>query len=231
MKLSILLRTTLVSVLLATQGQAFSQDAQAKQMAVMMAKIQDMQRHLVPAGTVVAFAGSKAPQGWLLCDGNKGKPLARAEYPELFQAIGYAHGGSGDFFMIPDYRGVFLRGVDAGRGKDPEAGQRAAMASGGNAGNQVGSVQDSAFQSHAHSGTTGAMNSNQTHRHGANGITWTSKQNFLANGVWPSPVYPEPVNETGAANIDHTHSFTTQTSGTSQETRPSNAYVNYIIKY
>lgn len=48
------------------------------------------------------------PEGWLIC---MGEWLSAAQYPELFAAIGYIYGGSGDSFMIPDlYAGRrFLR--------------------------------------------------------------------------------------------------------------------------
>ena len=46
----------------------------------------------VQKGTIVAFWGTTAPQGWAICDGTNG---------------------------TPDLRGVFLRGCDNGRGVDP----------------------------------------------------------------------------------------------------------------
>ena len=54
---------------------------------------------------------------------------ARA-YPELFALVGA---------RVPDYRGEFLRGVDAGRGIDP--------------GRTIGSWQNHAMQSHNHGWT------------------------------------------------------------------------------
>lgn len=67
---------------------------------------------IMPPGTVVAFAGVMAPDGWLLCDG---RTVSRTEFSRLFEAIGLAYGiGDGpDTFSLPDYRGYFLRGVDA----------------------------------------------------------------------------------------------------------------------
>ena len=51
-------------------------------------------------GIVVPFAGKVAPVGWLLCDG---KNYNTAEYPNLFQVIGYTYGGSGSTFKVPDF--------------------------------------------------------------------------------------------------------------------------------
>ena len=71
----------------------------------------------VPAGMVMHFAGSAAPDGWLACDGS---PVARADYADLFSAIGtvYGAGDGSTTFNLPDLRGEFLRGLDSGRGVD-----------------------------------------------------------------------------------------------------------------
>ncbi|WP_271610170.1 MULTISPECIES: tail fiber protein [unclassified Bradyrhizobium] len=67
---------------------------------------------LFPAGMVVPFAGSAAPSGWLLCNGQS---LVRAEYPLLFAAIGTAHGAAdGTHFNVPDMRGRVAFGLDPG---------------------------------------------------------------------------------------------------------------------
>jgi microcystin-dependent protein len=57
----------------------------------------------VPPGTIAAFGGQAAPNGWLLCDGSAVK---RADYPGLFTAIGTTWGsGDGTTFNVPDLRG------------------------------------------------------------------------------------------------------------------------------
>jgi hypothetical protein len=108
----------------------------------------------VPVGTVAAWTGERVPDGWLPCDG---QALRRGEWPELFRAIGTSHGAGVSLlgvreadFNLPDYRGRFLRGVDAGEdgtpaGADPAAATRSAARAGtGNAGNRVGSYQPDA---------------------------------------------------------------------------------------
>lgn len=55
--------------------------------------------NLVPAGAMIDFAGAVAPSGWLLCDGAS---YATAIYPALASAIGYAWGGSGANFNVPN---------------------------------------------------------------------------------------------------------------------------------
>lgn len=66
---------------------------------------------LVPAGTIIQFAGVVEPGGWFLCNG---RSLAKVDYEYLFSMIGYIYGGSGANFNIPDMRGRV--GVCAGTG-------------------------------------------------------------------------------------------------------------------
>jgi microcystin-dependent protein len=62
----------------------------------------------VPPGTVIAFAGHNPPIGYLSCDGRE---LNSSEYPDLFKVIGTTYGGNGSRFRLPDFRGMFLRGI------------------------------------------------------------------------------------------------------------------------
>lgn len=67
-----------------------------------------------PSGTIVAFAGHVAPDGWVLCDG---RALSSSSSNNLFLAIQTVWGdGSSDDdpatdFNVPDLRGMFLRGL------------------------------------------------------------------------------------------------------------------------
>lgn len=63
----------------------------------------------LPAGMVMYFANSTAPQGWFQCDGSA---KSRTNYVDLFNAIGttYGTGDGATTFNIPDFRGQFLRG-------------------------------------------------------------------------------------------------------------------------
>ena len=90
---------------------------------------------MVPSGTVLYFAGSSAPAGWLKANG---AAVSRTAYAALFAAIGMTYGG-GDFrntFNLPDLRGEFIRGWDDGRGVDTPR--------------PIGSAQAHALQSHQH---------------------------------------------------------------------------------
>ena len=62
-----------------------------------------------PAGTVIWFSGKSLPSGYLVCNGQS---LKKATYANLFNAIGYTYGGSGDNFNVPnlsDGNGRFIR--------------------------------------------------------------------------------------------------------------------------
>jgi microcystin-dependent protein len=65
---------------------------------------------LVPVGSVLMFAGNAVtpPAGYLYCDGS---PLSTTAYSGLFSVIGYAFGGAGGTFNLPNTKGVFIRGA------------------------------------------------------------------------------------------------------------------------
>jgi microcystin-dependent protein len=159
-------------------------------------------------GIVVAFAGNKIPNGWELCDG---RMLSRTDpkYKALFDVIGTIHGGDADpNFQLPDYRGRFLRGVDNGSERDPDAARRSAPGqnNSGNSGAEVGSVQDDQFLRHSH--TIAGFHLEADGGSGFDGAGMDTNSN---------------------RNHPMTHDYGTSSAGGS-ETRPKNAYVNYIIK-
>lgn len=176
--------------------------AQANQIAAIGLVLAQTDRS-IPTGTVIPFAGpaSAVPDGWLLCDGSE---VDRVDQAALFAVIGTAH-GEGDgvaTFRLPDYRGAFLRGVDHGRGLDPDRNTRSNF-TGGAFGDQVGSLQGSLFAAHNHS-------------LGAFGLCDAGPHN---GGLFPL------VNILAGCRA---RTSTTAVGGS--ETRPWNVYVNFIIK-
>lgn len=177
------------------------------------------------AGEVFPWAGPTCPAGSLLANGQL---LNRSDYPQLFAAIGTAHGfSSSTDFRLPDYRGRFLRGVSGTSGNDPEASGRTAMNSGGNTGNNVGSVQSDAFQGHAHD----LYNNNFTALLSAPG-NWTGMKasagaavGALAGGTGTNIGDIE----IGSPVTSLQHPFY-GTPRLSTETRPVNAYVNWCVR-
>jgi microcystin-dependent protein len=64
----------------------------------------------VPVGTMLDYAGSSEPSGWLFC---YGQSLSRASYSALFTALGTAYGAvDGSSFSLPDCRGRIVAGKD-----------------------------------------------------------------------------------------------------------------------
>lgn len=96
---------------------------------------------IIPAGTVISYAGATAPAGWLKCNG---AVVSRSTYAALFAAIGttYGAGDGSTTFKLPELRGEFIRGLDDGRGTD--------------SGRALGSFQNHQFEDHVHNvATTG----------------------------------------------------------------------------
>jgi microcystin-dependent protein len=70
-----------------------------------------------PSGTVMAFASSTAPAGYIKCNG---AAISRTAYSDMFAVCSTTFGG-GDgstTFNVPDLRGEFLRGWDDSRSAD-----------------------------------------------------------------------------------------------------------------
>lgn len=153
----------------------------------------------IPAGTILPYGAATAPDGYFVCDGSA---VSRTTYSDLFAVIGTSFGaGDGSTtFNLPNFEGRFLRGWSNGSGLDPDRASRGAMASGGNTGDNIGSVQSDQFKSHTHNISLGSGS--------------VVASNYVAPIANPGPL--------GTA--------TSAASG-GNETRPENAYVNFIIKY
>ena len=192
----------------------------------------------VPIGTVMAFAGKAIPVGWLLCDG---QPLRKADYPELFAAVDTSYGSGlqpdgskvpGTDFNLPDYRGVFLRGVDADRNgvaadRDSDRdGRRPARGTGGNRGNAVGS-----YQEYATALPTNPFSAAEAggHRHHLDVETTASRAARGRDEISNTLAYPfvGPRNVQSAVDGQHGHVVSI---GGDRETRPRNVSVYWIIK-
>ena len=65
---------------------------------------------IVPTGTIIPFAGSNIPTGYLLCNGSA---ISRTSYASLFDVLGtlYGEGDGSTTFNLPDLRDRFLEGA------------------------------------------------------------------------------------------------------------------------
>nr|WP_223175871.1 phage tail protein [Pseudomonas sp. EZ-C24] len=192
----------------------------------------------VEPGTIVHFAGSTPPRGFLKANG---AAVNRNTYSALFAQIGTTHGeGNGSTtFNLPDLRGEFLRGLADGRLVD--------------AGRLLGTWQDSKNLSHTHS----ASASQETHSHTVTGNTSSDGAHthpVVSNGgQYASEAQPYGVYRgNGATSVDrtsiqsggahqhavtgttntasHTHTITLTPEG-GEESRPRNVALLACIKY
>ena len=161
-----------------------------------------------PAGGVIAFAGTNAPAGWLLCDGS---PVSRTTYARLFAAVGTTW-GSGDgttSFNLPDMRGMFLRGAGVnGSNKDAVNNYFS--------GSMVGTYQQDQIQGHYHK----ALLLNTCCAPAAPGTH-----------IPPSVAGSAYEQVSGNSVGDVVANASNGTPRTGSETKPASYSVNYIIKY
>ncbi len=183
---------------------------------ITLAKLADaLIQILQPSGNILSYGGSAAPTGYLLCDGTS---YLRTDYPTLFTAIGTNFGAvDGTHFNVPDLRGRFLRGVDGTAGRDPDSASRTAMNTGGNTGNNVGSIQTAAFEAHRHQTFADVSV-------GAGALTSSAQSPAKVLSGGSAADYTMATD----GSTDSTIGRTSNVGGS--ETRPINAYVNYIIK-
>lgn len=108
------------------------------------------------AGEMFPWPGYGQPAGRvLLCDGS---PFPRiGETAKLFEIIGtlYGAGDGTTTANLPDLRGVFIRGLDQGRGLDPDR--------------KLGDLQGDAIRAHDHAGRTAAAGNHDHSGRTANG--------------------------------------------------------------
>ena len=161
----------------------------------------------VPPGSVLTFASTTVPSGYLECNG---ATVSRSTYASLFSAIGTTH-GSGDgssTFNLPDLRGQFVRGFDNGRGVD--------------SGRSFASSQTDQNKSHAHSVT------DPGHNHATSLL---NKRVFLVGGtqqVGFGGAGSYPGQDFSMSNANTGISLSND-GGT--ENRPKNVALMYVIKF
>lgn len=175
-----------------------------------------MAKDNLPIGTIMAYAGETASfnnGNWKICDGDS---VYKSQYPVLWTVLGNRWGkheviGTDVKFSLPDLRGVFLRGVNAERVdefKDPDVALRKAVSE--DKKNETGSFQSSDIGQHQHYMYQGLEANYDDGKHYDNVGPIINDSTALYKSISglaiPGDQYPH------------------------NETRPSNAYVHYIIK-
>lgn len=172
----------------------------------------------IPPGTVVAFAGTSAPAGWALCNGQ----TLDASLPEnsaLFSVIGQTYGGTGNNFLLPDLRGRVAMGAGQGSGLTNRLVAQTLGA-------ETHTLTTGQMPAHSHAGTTdpaGAHNHSFPMLQDGNDGDWGGPENGTGTTLRSGFTSTTP---------NHSHSFTTNSSGGNQPhniIQPS-LVLNYIIK-
>lgn len=168
----------------------------------------------VPAGVMFDYGGATAPAQYLLCDGSA---ISRATYSELFTAIGVAY-GAGDnstTFNVPDSRGRTTVGAGQGAGLTNRI--LATIF-----GTETHALSIAELAAHNHGGATGGQSATHTHLQ-----SWAASNNSGTGGGGPD----SGNDSTGAASNDHTHTISSQGSGTAHPNTQPSLVVTKIIKY
>ena len=191
-----------------------------------------------PAGIISQFAGSTAPDGYLLCHGQS---LSTTAYSDLFAAIGYTYGGSGSSFAVPNLQNR----IPVGKGTDVEFDTL-----GETGGEKTVAITEAQMPSHTHttpnhSHTFSTTTSeNGSHQHTLidsynEGISSPSGQSTVFAGNRQKSGYEDTRYVQAAGSHTHTLSGTTSNSSpTTNSAGSGNAHnnlqpyivVNYIIK-
>ena len=169
---------------------------------------------LAPAGAVQYFAGTVAPAGWLLCNGDtvpNGNGTVQGQngdFSALFALLGTTYGGAG---ILPDLRGQFLRGFNEQGAAGPDAGR------------VFGSNQDAGTAPPTTPFTATTNNAgNHDHSYATNQGTGGGQ----GGGGADTGSRNGTTNQAGG----HTHDLTF-TGGGDDETRPVNIAMLAIIKF
>lgn len=174
-----------------------------------------------PAGTITAYAGQSAPDGYLICDGSA---VSRTTYATLFSVIGttYGTGDNSTTFNLPDLQGRAIIGVSPSHAISTTGGE------------ETHTLMEYEMPSHNHSGSTDVCDS---HHHG----TWGEHGGGAPFGVYQHGLYPgssgghdgdNDIFKTSENGL-HTHSIILNNTGGGQAHNNMQPYIalNYIIKY
>ena len=189
------------------------QPGQPASAAAVNENFEQLRANVVPAGSILAFGGEAIPPNYLLCNG---QALSRANFPELFAAIGTSWGaGNGSTtFNLPDLRGRFQRGAHA-VALDPTLNR------------SVGSAQGEEVGSHGHSASGNVNNGNHNHSIPSFGVLTLYTYAAIANGSY---VVAQLQGQTATGNASAPSPVSVSIGNTGGETRPDNAAVNFIIR-
>lgn len=172
----------------------------------------------VPSGTIMAYAGTTAPTGWVLCSG---AAVSRSTNAALFAAIGttYGAGDGSTTFNLPDLRGRTIFGLDnmggtAANRLTTTGGLSADNTLGATGGSQTVTLNTNNLPSHNHSFTGSSVStSSDAHTHTYQDAYFA--ENF-SGGTGGNSRYGT------SAGTDSDNSFYWRTNSNTHSTSPSN---------
>ena len=167
----------------------------------------------VPAGTIIAFAGTEAqvPSGWLLCNGQT--VTANTTLKTMMN-------------NTPDLRGIFLRGTGTNTTHNVSGGSKAA-------GPNLKAIQKDNYRSHSHSVDINTQNDG-AHQHGYDDYAHSDSvpdNGDAGTGSGDSNGNKGTYRVTRNGHGSHRHRVLGSTKNTGNvETRPISYGINYLIK-
>jgi microcystin-dependent protein len=176
----------------------------------------------VPPGTVVSFAGTTAPEGWLLCDGSE---QLKAVYPRLAAVLGTTYGaGTSTTFRLPDLRGRLALGKDDMGGT---AAGNVGLAAGRTLGGRAGEERTAELANHTHPITPGGGH-NHMLKTACGGVCFDSGDGMARGNANLETTYFSTL-----TTPNHDHGGNTQNGGTgaTANNMPPYLTLNYIVKY
>ena len=144
-----------------------------------------------PAGIVLPFAGSTAPQGYLLCDGSA---VDRTTYADLFTAIGtvYGAGDGSTTFNLPNLSGRVVLGVSQSHVLGTTGGEATHVLT-----EQELPAHSHTVPAHGHANDISAKTPTLTHSITQPKFTY-NKPNSFASGGSGTTVYTSTSNQSGS---------------------------------
>lgn len=175
----------------------------------------DITDSLAPTGSVISYAGSNAPEGWLICNG---QAVSRTDYAALFAAIGttYGAGNGSSTFNVPNLVNKTVRGSNS---------------LGKSGGSDTVTLSTANMPAHTHGAGSLTVSSAGEHTHDCNyysgaqvsgqGVSVNNKSGGVSSTI---------VKSAGAHT--HTISGSTASTGSGSAVTITNPYVmlHYIIK-
>ena len=168
-------------------------------------------------GVVQLYAGSTAPSGWLICNG---QAISRTTYAALFAVIGttYGAGDGSTTFNVPNLVNRTVRGSNS---------------LGKTGGADTVTLTTAQMPAHTHGVGTLATNNTGAHTH-TFAISWNGNNNFDFHTPFVGNDYNTSQKATTASAGAHTHTISgsTASAGSGSAVTITNPYVmlHYIIK-